>query len=276
METAYEAGFNPEEDPEDPAVRQLWLDLASGAESGEACHKLLRAASCVYLCQLCVPILRLSLLASFVLGYAVLSHYPTHSHTHRPVNCCHACFHAGWDYSSRWFEDGFNLTTIRTTSIIPAGRCLVSCDACCMYMQRSLRLASGTGTQLPFANLMICKPNVDLNAYLLQVEGNIADFAAELGCTEVEQRFRELAADRWAVRRVGRQCWTSWVQQEQSQPSSGVPTRSTDDLAAASANVCCAVAAAVLGHHQLWSVCVWLQAGSNQRPVLQQWHRPMA
>jgi hypothetical protein len=35
VETAYEAGFNPEEDPEDPAVRQLWLDLASGAESGE-------------------------------------------------------------------------------------------------------------------------------------------------------------------------------------------------------------------------------------------------
>jgi hypothetical protein len=70
-------------------------------------------------------------------------------------------------------------------------------------MLRLLRLASGAGTQL----LNICTYELiayvflaaDLNAYLLQAEGNIADFAAELGCTDVEQRFRELAADRWAV-----------------------------------------------------------------------------
>ena len=28
---------------------------------------------------------------------------------------------AGWDYSTRWFADGENLTTIRTTKVLPAG-----------------------------------------------------------------------------------------------------------------------------------------------------------
>lgn len=38
----------------------------------------------------------------------------------------------------------------------------------------------------------------DLNAFLLSMEQNIADFAAVLGCADVEQRFRQLAANRWA------------------------------------------------------------------------------
>ncbi|PRW32561.1 putative trehalase [Chlorella sorokiniana] len=63
---------------------------------------------------------------------------------------------SGWDYSTRWFADGENLTTIRTTKILPA----------------------------------------DLNGYLLQMEENIADFAAELGCTALEQQYRQLAANR--------------------------------------------------------------------------------
>ncbi|EFN54656.1 hypothetical protein CHLNCDRAFT_24474, partial [Chlorella variabilis] len=63
---------------------------------------------------------------------------------------------AGWDFSTRWFRDGRSLATVRTTSILPA----------------------------------------DLNGFLLQMEANIADFAAELGCSEVEQQFRQLAMDR--------------------------------------------------------------------------------
>lgn len=40
----------------------------------------------------------------------------------------------------------------------------------------------------------------DLNAYLLQMETNIADFARELGCGAVERYYRRLADDRWAGR----------------------------------------------------------------------------
>jgi neutral trehalase len=44
-----------------------------------------------------------------------------------------------------------------------------------------------------------CIPSVaDLNAFLLSKEENIADFAAVLGCADVEQRFRQLAANRRA------------------------------------------------------------------------------
>ncbi|PSC73401.1 putative trehalase [Micractinium conductrix] len=93
VETARKAGLDP--DNPDARARQLWRDLASGAESG-------------------------------------------------------------WDYSTRWFADGQTLETIRTTLVIPA----------------------------------------DLNAFLMQMEENIADFAAELGCAEVEAQYRELAAER--------------------------------------------------------------------------------
>lgn len=40
--------------------------------------------------------------------------------------------------------------------------------------------------------------HADLNGFLLQMETNIADFAAELGCTALEQQYRQLAANRWA------------------------------------------------------------------------------
>ena len=94
QETARQAGYdvsNP-----DAGARQLWRDLASGAESG-------------------------------------------------------------WDYSTRWFaENSTDLTTIRTTRVVP----------------------------------------IDLNAFLFQMETNIAQFASVLGCMEVAARFRDLAARR--------------------------------------------------------------------------------
>ena len=51
---------------------------------------------------------------------------------------------------------------------------------------------------LPFAcSVAACLP-ADVNAFLYQMEENIADFAQELGCAQVERRFRRLATDRWA------------------------------------------------------------------------------
>ncbi|GAB4817418.1 hypothetical protein N2152v2_004464 [Parachlorella kessleri] len=66
---------------------------------------------------------------------------------------------SGWDFSSRWFANGMNLTTVQTTKIIPA----------------------------------------DLNALLFQMETNIARFADELGCSDVATRYRQLAATRSAL-----------------------------------------------------------------------------
>lgn len=64
---------------------------------------------------------------------------------------------SGWDYSTRWFApNSTDITTIRTTQIIPA----------------------------------------DLNAFLFQMETNIADFAEAMGCTDVAVEFRNRAADR--------------------------------------------------------------------------------
>ncbi|KAL4421491.1 hypothetical protein ABPG75_010782 [Micractinium tetrahymenae] len=66
----------------------------------------------------------------------------------------------GWDFSSRWFADGKNITTVRTTLILPA----------------------------------------DLNAYLLMMEQNIAYFASELGCSPaLVQHFSQLADERRAA-----------------------------------------------------------------------------
>mmetsp|Transcript_131 Transcript_131/g.260 ORF Transcript_131/g.260 Transcript_131/m.260 type:complete len:543 (+) Transcript_131:1-1629(+) len=62
---------------------------------------------------------------------------------------------SGWDFSSRWFEDGENLHSIRTTRVAPA----------------------------------------DLNAFLYQMERNIADIAAALGECGTAAEF-EAAADR--------------------------------------------------------------------------------
>lgn len=63
---------------------------------------------------------------------------------------------SGWDYSSRWFEDGRTMATIRTTQIIPA----------------------------------------DLNAFLYQLETNIAWAAELLGQEGTSQAFSRLAAGR--------------------------------------------------------------------------------
>lgn len=64
---------------------------------------------------------------------------------------------SGWDFSTRWLAGGSTeLKDIRTTLVISA----------------------------------------DLNAFLFQMETNIADFARELGCTEVERQFRALAGQR--------------------------------------------------------------------------------
>ncbi|PSC74959.1 putative trehalase [Micractinium conductrix] len=63
---------------------------------------------------------------------------------------------SGWDFSSRWLDDGVSLRSCRTTRVVPA----------------------------------------DLNALLYQMECNIASFAAELGEDEVAARFRAAAAAR--------------------------------------------------------------------------------
>ncbi|XP_024398910.1 probable trehalase isoform X5 [Physcomitrium patens] len=63
---------------------------------------------------------------------------------------------SGWDFSSRWMEDGQNLKTLRTSKIIP----------------------------------------VDLNAYLFQMEKNIEYFAKILGNQTTEMRFAIAAKDR--------------------------------------------------------------------------------
>lgn len=49
----------------------------------------------------------------------------------------------------------------------------------------------------------------DLNGYLLQMEENIADFAAELGCPMLEQRYRQLATDRCGCRLRVALCWAA-------------------------------------------------------------------
>jgi alpha,alpha-trehalase len=63
---------------------------------------------------------------------------------------------SGWDFSSRWLADGTNLSTIRTTQIVPT----------------------------------------DLNSYLYDMERNIADFAIVLDDAENATRFSALAAQR--------------------------------------------------------------------------------
>jgi alpha,alpha-trehalase len=63
---------------------------------------------------------------------------------------------SGWDYSSRWFADNKTLATIRTTQIIPA----------------------------------------DLNAWLYQMENNIAWMAQQTGDAATSDRFKRAAAAR--------------------------------------------------------------------------------
>ena len=58
-------------------------------------------------------------------------------------------------------------------------------------------LLQGLSPTHPTASL---HPLADLNGYLLQMEENIADFAAELGCTALEQQYRQLATNRWVYR----------------------------------------------------------------------------
>lgn len=137
---------------------------------------------------------------------------------------------AGWDYSARWFADSRNLTTIRTTRIIPAGgwgvraaphnatlcaalRRFCLCAAACLPAHLPLQVVVLPCTcLLPLPDLNAFQPKAalltthqtplrlfspDLNAFLYQMEENIADIAAELGCpSSVEQQFRQLAADR--------------------------------------------------------------------------------
>ena len=63
---------------------------------------------------------------------------------------------SGMDFSSRWFQDPLNISTIQTTSIIPA----------------------------------------ELNAYLYQMENNIAAFADMMSNSSVASTFRSNAAAR--------------------------------------------------------------------------------
>lgn len=67
-----------------------------------------------------------------------------------------AAAESGWDFSSRWFDDPMNLSTIRTTAIIP----------------------------------------VDLNALLFHLEQTIAEYAEKAGKSEQAARFKTLAAER--------------------------------------------------------------------------------
>lgn len=63
---------------------------------------------------------------------------------------------SGMDFSSRWFSNPDNISTIRTTRIIPA----------------------------------------ELNAYLYQMESNIAELADEMGNGTLAASFRDFAAAR--------------------------------------------------------------------------------
>ncbi len=67
-----------------------------------------------------------------------------------------AAAESGWDFSSRWLDDPMDLSTIRTTSIIP----------------------------------------VDLNALLFHLENTIADYAKQKGDQEKATRFKTLAETR--------------------------------------------------------------------------------
>ncbi len=51
-------------------------------------------------------------------------------------------FSAGWDYSTRWFANGQNLTTIRTTKILPAGE---HPDERCPWLSTALAPRSTAG-----------------------------------------------------------------------------------------------------------------------------------
>ena len=62
----------------------------------------------------------------------------------------------GWDFSSRWLRDGRSLASCCTTNIVP----------------------------------------VDLNAFLYQMESNVANFAARLGHKEAALTFRTAAEAR--------------------------------------------------------------------------------
>ncbi|KAL4856740.1 putative trehalase [Chlorella vulgaris] len=66
---------------------------------------------------------------------------------------------SGWDFSSRWLADGVSLNSCRTTQVVPA----------------------------------------DLNAFLYQMECNIAAFASELGQAELAASFEEHAQRRLAA-----------------------------------------------------------------------------
>ena len=69
---------------------------------------------------------------------------------------------SGWDFSSRWCDDGGDLSTIRTTSFVP----------------------------------------VDLNAFLYKLEDQIADLSGKSGDADTAARFRALAeARKQAMRR---------------------------------------------------------------------------
>ena len=63
---------------------------------------------------------------------------------------------SGMDFSSRWFSNPDNITTIQTTKIIPA----------------------------------------DLNAFLYQMESNVADLADQMGNSSLAESFRSYAAAR--------------------------------------------------------------------------------
>ncbi|CAM6090222.1 unnamed protein product [Calypogeia fissa] len=65
----------------------------------------------------------------------------------------------GWDFSSRWMEDRFNLSTLRTSKVVPA----------------------------------------DLNAYLFQMEKNIATFAKLVGDAKTRRAFAKKAEARRAA-----------------------------------------------------------------------------
>ncbi len=96
---------------------------------------------------------------------------------------------AGWDFSSRWLRDNRTLASCCTTDIVP----------------------------------------VDLNAFLYQMESNMADFAARLGHEEAAATFRTAAeARRTGIdelmhnRSAGTRCCLLW--------SSYMSTRHADSL----------------------------------------------
>ena len=121
-------------------------------------------------------------------------------------------FTAGWDFSSRWLADGMNLSTIRTTKVAPNPKisphhaptilqlkgCIsgpyfgISYDGCAWNMSTKTRARETTCLLLQIVP-------ADLNAYLYDMERNIASFARQLDNASLAAQYTTAAEKRAAA-----------------------------------------------------------------------------